>query len=104
MTEDYRFVRTKDGIVESTQTVRTSSIIAKANTVKELCDEFIVAYENGSRIVYSDLDWAKAKATTSLKFGDKSTIYGSIWVDKDLIHVAEVNGYGELELLRKGGG
>ena len=72
------------------------NILKQADTIKELCDEFVVAYEDGARIVYSDLEWAKCKAKTS---PIKSTIYGAIWTDKGLIYVAKMNEKGELELL-----
>ena len=51
--------------------------IKLGDTIEELCDEFVVAYEDGARIVYSDLEWAKCKAKTS---PIKSTIYGAIWI------------------------
>lgn len=71
-----------------------------ADTIKELCDEFVVAYEDGARIVYGDLEWAKVKAKASLvAFDDKSIIYGAIWTDKGLKYVAKTNDQGELELL-----
>ena len=74
-------------------------IIAQANTVKKLCDDFVVVYEDGARIVYGDLKWAKEKAKTSLELGDKSIIYGAIWTNKGLIYVAKMNEKGEVELL-----
>ena len=70
--------------------------IKLGDTIEELCDEFVVAYEDGARIVYSDLEWAKCKAKTS---PIKSIIYGAIWTDKGLIYVAKMNENGELELL-----
>ncbi|MBO7716023.1 MAG: hypothetical protein J6S85_20835 [Methanobrevibacter sp.] len=117
-----KYIRTKDGIfpyhedsnvgkltvvinalgkVESNKVDETFNEIAikQADTIKDLCDEYVVAYEDGARIVYSDLDWAKTKANASLEFGHKSVIYGAIWTDKGLIYVAKVNDKGELELL-----
>jgi hypothetical protein len=73
--------------------------LKQADTIEELCDEFVVAYENGARIVYGDLEWAKVKAKTSLEVGYKSIIYGAIWTDKGLIFVAKMNNKGELVLL-----
>lgn len=70
-----------------------------ADTIEELCDEFVVAYEDGARIVYGDLEWAKVKAKASSKLGNKSIIYGAIWTEKSLTFVAKVNDEGELELL-----
>ena len=76
----------------------TREKIEQADTIEELCDEFVVAYEN-ARIVYDDLEWAKTKAKSSLEYGNKSIIYGAIWTDKGLIYVAKMNEKGELELL-----
>lgn len=95
-----KYIRLKDGkIVDQYQTVRPQFVVKRADTIKELCDEFVVAYENGARIVYGDLEWAKIKAKTSLKVGGKSIIYGAIWTEKGLIFVAKMNEKGELELL-----
>lgn len=79
--------------------VDSRHIIAQADTIEGLCDEFVVAYEDGSRIVYSDLAWAKTKANASLEFGHKSIIYGAIWTEWGLKYVAKLNDKGELELL-----
>ena len=74
-------------------------VLKQADTIEELCDEFVVSYEDGARIVYQDLEWAKVKAKASLEVGHKSIIYGAIWTDKGLIYVAKMNDKGELELL-----
>ena len=76
-----------------------NEIVAEADTIEELCDEFVIAYENGARIVYGDLEWAKVKAMVNSKSGIKSIIYGAIWTDKGLLYVAKMNDKGELELL-----
>ena len=76
-----------------------NEIVAEADTIEELCDEFVIAYENGGRIVYGDLEWAKVKAMVNSKSGIKSIIYGAIWTDKGLLYVAKMNDKGELELL-----
>ena len=75
------------------------SIVKEADTIEELCDEFVIAYESGARIVYGDLEWAETKAKSSLRIGNKSVIYGAIWTDKGLQFVARLNDKGELELL-----
>ena len=76
-----------------------NEIVDEADTIEKLCDEFVVAYEDGARIVYGDLEWAKVKAKASSKLGNKSIIYGAIWTSKGLIYVAKMNDKGELELL-----
>ena len=70
-----------------------------AETIDELCDEFVIAYENSSRIVYGDLEWAKVKAKASSKIGIKLIIYGAIWTEWGLKYIAKMNSKGELELL-----
>lgn len=111
-----KYIKTKDGIYERIIVVRQvcdgkevavikpdkvefELIIKSADTIEELCDEFVVAYEDGAKIVYGDLEWAKTKAKSSLEIGNKSIIYGAIWTDKGLIYVAKMNEKGELELL-----
>lgn len=74
-------------------------VLKTTEVVKDLCDEYVVAYEDGARIVYSDLDWAKTKARASLEFGHKSVIYGAVWTSKGLIYIAKSNENGELELI-----
>ena len=76
-----------------------NEIVAEAETIEELCDEFVIAYENGARIVYGDLEWAKVKVMANSKIVIKSIIYGAIWTNKGLIYVAKMNDKGELELL-----
>lgn len=107
-----RYIRTKDteyGAIIDTEKYKEitgedcyipkDEIVAEAETIEELCDEFVVAYENGARIVYGDLEWAEIKAKTNLTSGYKSIIYGAIWTDKGLQFVARLNSKGELELL-----
>ena len=76
-----------------------NEIVDKANTIEELCDEFVVVYENGARIVYGDLEWAKVKAKVSSKIDIKLIIYGSIWTEWGLKYIAKMDSKGELELL-----
>ena len=67
-------------------------IVKQADTIKELCDEFVVVRENGEPMIVS-LELAKEYAKCSI------TTYGAIWTDKGLIYVAKMNEKGELELL-----
>lgn len=64
-------------------------ILKQANTIKELCDEFVMISDGKHKLdigchSYSD---------------EKIQIYGAIWTDKGLIYVAKMNKKGELELL-----
>lgn len=85
-------VTTKETMTNPVMRFIPKQIEKYADTIEELCDAFIVAYENGARIIYSDLEWAKEKTKRSLEVGNKSVIYGAIWTDKGLIYVAEMKG------------
>ena len=74
--------------------LRDYEITEQANTIEELCDEFVIETCSLSRnIVCSTLDIAE---DMSVK-GDN--IYGAIWTDTGLKYVAKMNEKGELELL-----
>ena len=64
-------------------------ILKQANTIKELCDEFVM------------ISYGKHKLDIGChSYGDENIqIYGAIWTDKGLIYVAKMNKKGELELL-----
>lgn len=72
-------------------------VIKEADTIEELCDEF-VAIDIG---VFGD----KTKSYKTIKEvkEDKTflfdILYGAIWTDKGIIYVAKMNEKGELELL-----
>ena len=85
-----KYIRLKNGrIVSQFKTVRTSEIVKKADTIKELCDEFVV--EDGDDFaIFHNLKLARQT---------KGIIYGAIWTDKGLKYVAKMNSNGELELL-----
>jgi len=86
-------------------------VIAQADTIKELCDEFVVKwddkmfpystarqYERFSG--YGDLKRAiRIEKENGLLLNKDYTIKGVIWTDKGLIYVAKMNDKGELELL-----
>lgn len=63
----------------------------RADTIEDLCDEFVIVdkYGNKPRMVITD--------GFAVKMGH--TVYGAIWTDKGLIYVAKMNEKGELELL-----
>ena len=70
-------------------------IIAKADTIEELCDEFV--YETNENNHY-----IKDKHNAIQLFFDNEkpvAYYGAIWTDKGLIYVAKMNDKGELELI-----
>ena len=107
-----KYIRTKGGIYEVGELVETRSaildklhikyylkqnIIAQADTIEELCDEFVVAFEeNNDKITYLDLDWAIDKAK---RYAGHTTIYGAVWCEWGLKYVAKMNNKGELVLI-----
>lgn len=64
-------------------------VIKQADTIEELCDEFVVEDKDEFAIFHNS---KLAKQT-------KGIVYGAIWTDKGLIYVAKMNEKGELELL-----
>lgn len=72
-------------------------ILKQADTIEELCDEFV--------IVPKDKNIKPCSTTTLAVFDDVKSlldtddVYGAIWTDKGLIYVAKMNEKGELKLL-----
>ena len=93
------YIRRKDDVIFSTnakiEDIDTSIYKKVADTIEELCDEFVVDY-GIDKIVYKQLNWAIDKATRGTY---PYTIYAAIWTDKGLIYVAKLNDKGELELI-----
>ena len=65
-------------------------IINQADTIEELCDEFVCEWN-----VYPALCLLLKRVPKD----KQKNIYGAIWTDKGLIYVAKMNDKGELELL-----
>ena len=114
-----KYIRTKDGRIvkvpnnagiilyddekllidtkQKSQTCVYGIVEKQADTIEELCDEFVVkmAYRINKPFI----------ADTSYDFIHKSynknggEVYGAIWTDKGLIFVARMNNEGVLELL-----
>ena len=99
-----RYIRTKDGIYENKPlekhlgkrrgkgfeiVFKEQDIINQADTIKELCDEFVMISDGKHKL---DIGCHS--------YGDeKIQIYGAIWTNKGLIYVAKMDKKGELELL-----
>ena len=81
------------------RTKKLNDVINQANTIEELCDEFVWVSVNGE---YHNRK-ANAYGLETSKMHRNSPqikeIYGAIWTDKGLIYVAKMNDEGELELL-----
>ena len=68
------------------------NIINEADTIEELCDEFVVVGLDSHR--FMQIDFIKENYSPNLW-----DIYGAIWTDKGLLYIAKLNEDGELELL-----
>jgi len=110
-----KYIRTKDGRVKKLNEeimkffegkkiflASTFEEVIQANTIEELCDEFVLCCNgfvrpnllNNSR--FKDAVYLVKKHNEQAK---SYIIYGAIWTDKGLIYVAKMNDKGELELL-----
>ena len=74
-----------------------SEVIKQADTLEELCDEFVGIDTQGHYIIHND-DFIKGARIIPL---EDVKYFGAIWTDKGLIYVAKMNEKGELELLWK---
>lgn len=102
------YYRYKATSTEQDGLVHKNYVIKQADTIEELCDEFVI-------IRRDDNTFALAKyypddKTFYVKTADEEVslneclmyeyeIYGAIWTDKGLIYKAKMNEKGELELL-----
>lgn len=112
-----RYIRTKDGKVRKSKDFaadelwnyenETDNILKQADTIEELCDEFVVIRNNdkyvcdyiGEEPYYLAIEHDGDGHYFSKKELLDLIVYGAIWTDKGLIYVAKMNDKGELELL-----
>ena len=83
--------------------------IKQADTIEELCDEFVILGQHyritGYGIITIYNNYVRAivrkfgKAKQSYNKNKGFALYGAIWTDKGLIYVAKMNEKGELELI-----
>ena len=77
---------------ECDYTIRVKDIIKEANTIEELCEEFVMVnnscFTKPQIIDFIHLDMYKGE-----------TIYGAIWTNKGLLYVAKLNEKGDLEMI-----
>ena len=76
--------------------VKKESVNAIADTIPELCDRFVIVFEDGNYLIYDEFEWALDKAA---RMKDVKAIYGAIFTSAGLIYVAKMNDKGELELI-----
>lgn len=103
-----RYIRTKDGVIgcftskheyllEDENYLKENAIIKQADTISELCDEFVYVKKSEKPITVSiekdmmffSKPFRFMKIEHALKEG---TIYGAIWTDKGLSYVAKMKG------------
>ena len=72
-------------------------IITKADTIEELCDEFVIKPSFSKPFLHDeDKQSLKSVKQKAIEIGCFE-IFGAIWTDKGLIYVAKMNPKGELE-------
>ncbi len=80
-------------------------IIKEADTIEELCDEFVYNNELLAPIYISPKEPLIESWRNSLdyefNYKNHKEIYGAIWTSKGLIYVAKMNNEGKLELLNE---
>ncbi len=75
-----------------------AEIISEADTIEELCDEFVYGIDKiNEKPLVAQQNFLETKIKIAKLF--KCDLYGAIWTDKGLIYVAKVNDKGELELI-----
>lgn len=92
-----KYIRTEFGIVDTEKYDRESYIFSKeSDTIKELCDWFVVEWENRKPEI---MDYGNAKWNLLNNSSLVKNVFGAIWTKGGLIYVAKLNEEGELELL-----
>ena len=75
-------------------------IIKQADTIEELCDEFVLVAPYRFKKPRTGRELDKDFEDMIYFYTDKDdVIYGAIWTNKGLIYVAKMNEKGEFELL-----
>lgn len=108
-----KYIRTKDGVYNTSELIKCEDkripdgwftktgapliAIKVADTIEELCDEFVIVYENNGYVVLSNL--AQVRLYRGKHGFSNSQVYGAIWTDKGLQYAAKMNEKGELELI-----
>ena len=72
-----------------------TSVVKQANTIEELCDCKVYIPKNKNETPYLEYPCRKYDYLNE-KY---EIVYGAIWTDKGLIHVAKMNDEGELCLI-----
>ena len=88
--DHYRVLNDKEDIYTPSEIISVDDVIKEADTIEELCDEFVCEWN-----VYPALCLLLKRVPKDRQ----KNIYGAIWTDKGLIYVAKMNNEGVLELL-----
>ena len=76
------------------------SIVKQADTIEELCDEFVVSGNTSlGKPFVSSKEFKNLQEQNDIRLYDNCELFGAIWTDKGLIYVAKMNDKGELELI-----
>lgn len=102
-----KYIRTKNGKILDLSWGLTSMIVTKddilkeADTIEELCDEYVVKHIHALTPMLIDKFTISLKDIKTQYSGNDNFeyIYGAIWTDTGLIYVAKLNEKGELELI-----
>jgi len=73
-------------------------ILAQADTIEELCDDFILK-EKMREVIYYHKSTKFDDLKTIAMLNERYTLYGAIWTIKGLIYVAKMNSEGKLVLI-----
>lgn len=106
--ELYKYVRDFDEYIIVTiggmqaTSIKKDNILKEADSIEELCDNFLVEYTNGEHTMFHDFYHLKRHYELySQPYHNVSGRYGCIWVvGKGLIYVAKMNNEGELEVMQ----
>lgn len=109
-----KYIRTKDGIREYNELastirywhtnvvcsddieksveedIKNLNIIAQADTIEKLCDEFVIKVKTG----YLLINHYNEKLLTQDASKNGAEVYGAIWTDKGLIYIAKLTDKG----------
>ena len=105
-----KYIRTTSGIYKSEEywkkppiEIMSEDQISRADTIEELCDEFVFKSKDGwfnkpYHQIQSEYKEFR-KCWLFYKHSENDSWFGAIWTDKGLIYVAKMNDKGELELI-----
>ena len=110
-----KYIRTKDGeldrftpkheyLLEQEEYIKENKIIKIADTIEELCDEFVIEYPSGEFDTLNHDYSSRLKCMGMEQYNAEINygwckLYGAIWTEWGLKYVAKMNDKGELELL-----